>query len=91
MIRGAVLKTEVYERTQKASHFQQHFKLILKSVFNEVFTFITLQTKTLIKRGNVFLHHYIPEHCHTDQNKILLRNSAQISHSLFGNFAEFNV
>jgi len=34
------------ERTQKTSHFQQRFKLIFKSVFNEVFTFITLQTKT---------------------------------------------
>ena len=26
--------------------FQKHFKLIFKSVFNEVFTFVSLQTKT---------------------------------------------
>jgi len=27
--RGVVLKKEVWERTQKTSHFQHHFKLIL--------------------------------------------------------------
>jgi len=36
----------MWGRTKKSSHFQQHVKLIFKSVFNEVFIFITLQTKT---------------------------------------------
>jgi len=49
---GVVLKRS----TQKASHFQQHVKLIFKSLFDEVFTFIKLQTKTLKKCGNVFPH-----------------------------------
>ena len=38
---GAVLKN-VWECMQKTTHFQQHFKLIVKSVFNEISTFITL-------------------------------------------------
>jgi len=51
-----VLKKEVWERTQKADHFQQYFKLIFKSVFNEVLTFIALQMKTWKKCGNTFSH-----------------------------------
>jgi len=39
---------------KKSSHFQQHFKLVLKSVLNEVFTFIALQTKTWETVGTPF-------------------------------------
>jgi len=44
---GCSAKKEVWEYTQKPSHFQQHFKLIFKGVL-EVFTFITLHKKTSI-------------------------------------------
>jgi len=40
---GVVLKKEVWQRNKTTSHVQQHFKLIYKSVFNEVFTFISVQ------------------------------------------------
>ena len=50
-------KRSVIKRTWKTSHFQQHFKLIFKSGFNEVFTFIALQTKIWKKCGCVFLPH----------------------------------
>jgi len=33
----------MWERTHKTNHSQQHFKLIFKSVVDEVLTFITLQ------------------------------------------------
>jgi len=36
---------------QKSSRFQHHFKLILKSIFNKVFAFLALQTKTRKKCG----------------------------------------
>jgi len=45
LIQGLVIEKEVWKHNQKTSHFQQHIKLIFKSVFNEVFTFIALQTK----------------------------------------------
>jgi len=54
MTRGAVLKIEVRKRTQETSHFQQYFKLIFKSVFNEVCTFITPHMKTWKKCANSF-------------------------------------
>ena len=38
-----MLQKEVWERTQKTSHFQHNFKLIFKSMFNDVFTFSTLR------------------------------------------------
>jgi len=41
------------------SHFQQHVNLIFKSVFNEVFTFIALRTKTWTSVQE-FLPHYNP-------------------------------
>jgi len=46
---GVELKKKCGERTQKTSHLQQHFNLSFKSVFNEVFTFIALQTKNMKK------------------------------------------
>jgi len=46
-VRGVVLKKEVRERTYKTSHFQQHCKLILNQYFNDVFTFIALQTENM--------------------------------------------
>jgi len=59
--KGVVLK-KVWKRTWKTSSFQQHFKLIFESVFNDVglFTFIALQTKTLKKCGIVFPPHDTP-------------------------------
>jgi len=39
---GYSAKKEVWERTQKISRLQQHFKLVFKSVLNRVFTFIAL-------------------------------------------------
>jgi len=42
---NAVLRKEVWKRTQKCRDFQQHFKLIFKPVFNEVFTFIHYKQK----------------------------------------------
>jgi len=40
------LKKEMRVRHRKNSHSQQQLKLIFKSAFNEVFTFIAQQTKT---------------------------------------------
>jgi len=40
--------------THKTSYFQQDFKFILKVAFNDVFTSITLQTKTF-----TFFHTYV--------------------------------
>jgi len=42
-----LLKKEAWERTKKPTIFQQGFKPIFKSVFNEVLTIITLQTKNM--------------------------------------------
>ena len=40
----------------KTCQFQQHFKLIFISVFNEGLAFITLEKKTWKKCGNAFPH-----------------------------------
>ena len=53
-VQGVVLKREVCERTWKTRHFEQDFRLIFKWIFNEVLTFIALQTKTWKKCGNAF-------------------------------------
>jgi len=39
-------KKDVKEHNQKSYHVQQHFKLIFKLGFNEILTFIRIQTKT---------------------------------------------
>jgi len=47
----------MWERTHKTNHSQQHFKLIFKSVVDEVLTFITLQnTKKVWESVLVPLH-----------------------------------
>jgi len=67
----------------KTTHFQQHLKLILKSVFNEVFTFISevftftsVQTKTCKSCENAVPTRYrrpIQHPCSKYNNKIWLK------------------
>jgi len=53
-VRRCSAKKVVWERTQNTIHRQKQFKLIFKSIFNELFPFNALKKHE--NSGNAFLH-----------------------------------